>query len=60
MFKNIDKYGYNNVRGGKYVNSKTLKKNSYNLEDNSTEEYDFNSTEEYEFNSYELSDFDDY
>lgn len=28
--KYIDKYGYNNVRGGKYVNSKTLKiNNSY-------------------------------
>ena len=27
--KNIKKYGYNNVRGGKYVNSKTLNKNSY-------------------------------
>ena len=25
---NIDKYGYDNVRGGKYVNSKTLKNNS--------------------------------
>ena len=24
--KNIDKYGYDNVRGGRYVNSKTLKK----------------------------------
>lgn len=23
--KNIEKHGYNNVRGGKYVNSKTLK-----------------------------------
>ena len=27
--KNIKKYGYNNVRGGVYTNSKTLKKNYY-------------------------------
>lgn len=27
--KNIQKYGYQNVRGGKYTNSKTLHKNNY-------------------------------
>ena len=31
--KNIKKYGYNNVRGGVYTNSKTLKKNNYYNED---------------------------
>tara|TARA_B100000700_G_C15055490_1_gene862599 strand:- start:497 stop:1021 length:525 start_codon:yes stop_codon:yes gene_type:complete len=40
--KNIDKYGYNNVRGGYYTNSKTLKKNNYENEssDESSDEYD--------------------
>ena len=31
--KYINKHGYNNVRGGKYTNSKTLKSNNYYFDD---------------------------
>ena len=43
--KYINKHGYNNVRGGKYTNSKTLKSNY----DSSSDDY-----------SDDYSDFDDY
>ena len=36
--KNIKKYGYNNVRGGVYTNSKTLKKYNYH-EDYDDDDY---------------------
>ena len=38
--KNIKKYGYNNVRGGYYTNSKTLKKNNQVFDDYSSSDED--------------------
>ena len=48
--KNINKFGYHNVRGGKYINSKTLKKtnNNYNPQTSKFCEFDEDSDcEEY-------------
>ena len=43
--KYIKKHGYNNVRGGKYTNSKTLHKSNYNKYNNA-EYYDESDDEE--------------
>lgn len=47
--KNIKKYGYNNVRGGKYVNSKTLNDNSNQNKTNQ------NKTSHYKTNQYKTN-----
>ncbi len=52
--KYINKHGYNNVRGGKYTNSKTLKSNCDKKFDH--DNYD-SSSDDY---SDDYSDFDDY
>ena len=51
--KNINKYGYENVRGGKYTNSKTLERTNH---DYSSGE----STDIHEFSCSDDEDFDDY
>ena len=51
--KCIKTHGYQNVRGGKYTNSKTLHKNNYQYEDDEShdeyeeDEYDDESADEY-------------
>ena len=54
--KYINKHGYNNVRGGKYVNSKTLKK-TYDKKFNNDDDYD-SSSDDYE--SFDDDNYDDY
>ncbi len=64
--KYINKYGYKNVRGGSYTNSKTLKKNDNS--DNYSGEYDDDSDDTYNYsdeyyddnNSDDYSDYDNY
>ena len=46
--KNIQKYGYQNVRGGKYTNSKTLHKNNYKYSNQYYSDYDDESSEDEE------------
>ena len=46
--KNIQKYGYQNVRGGKYTNSKTLHKNNYKSSNQYYSDSDDESSEDEE------------
>ena len=50
--KNIKKYGYNNVRGGKYVNSKTLKPQSNKNYYNNYNNYNNNESDDNDFDDY--------
>jgi predicted GIY-YIG superfamily endonuclease len=64
--KYIDKYGYNNVRGGKYVNSKTLKSTNYDIDDyddSDIDDYDTDNTDDYDdsdIDDYDTDNTDDY